>query len=157
MLAFLSLFLIARGFSTEMAGMLMGVTMIGVICFQVPVAWLADRCGKTPMLLMCYAAVALGLLAIPWLSQSLLLAIGLFVFGACTGAMYPLGLSLLGDNMPEAALPRAYAWYLAIECVGSQAGAAAMGQARDLWGEAAMFAIGFAALVAVLCSGSACS
>jgi MFS family permease len=150
MLAFLSLFLIARGFSTEVAGILMGVTMIGVIAFQVPVAWLADRWGKTPMLLVCYAAVALGLLAIPWLSQALVLALGLFIFGACTGAMYPLGLSLLGDNMPEAALPRAYAWYLAIECVGSQAGAAAMGKARDQWGETAMFAVGFAALVVVL-------
>jgi MFS family permease len=150
MLAFLSLFLIARGFSTELAGMLMSVTMIGVIAFQVPVGWLADRWGKTLLLLICYAAVALGLLAIPWLSQALLLALGLFVFGACTGAMYPLGLSLLGDNMPESALPRAYARYLAIECVGSQAGAAAMGKARDQWGEAAMFAVGFVALVVVL-------
>ncbi len=150
MLAFLSLFLVARGFSSDVAGILMGVTMIGVIAFQVPVAWLADRWGKTPMLLICYAAVALGLLAIPWLSQALVLALGLFVFGACTGAMYPLGLSLLGDNMPEAALPRAYAWYLAIECLGSQAGAAAMGKARDQWGEPAMFAVGFAALIIVL-------
>jgi MFS family permease len=150
MLAFLSLFLIARGFPTEIAGVLMSVTMIGVIAFQVPVGWLADRWGKTRMLLICYAAVGLGLLAIPWLSQALMLALGLFVFGACTGAMYPLGLALLGDNMPESALPRAYAWYLAIECVGSQVGAAAMGTARDQWGEAAMFAVGFAALVVVL-------
>lgn len=150
MLAFLSLFLIARGFSTEMAGILMGVTMIGVIVFQVPVGWLADRWGKTRMLLACYGAVAVGLLAIPWLSHTLVLGAGLFVFGACTGAMYPLGLSLLGDKMPEPALPRAYAWYLAIECVGSQAGAAAMGKARDQWGEAAMFAVGFVALLAVL-------
>jgi MFS family permease len=150
MLIFLSLFLIARGFSPEVAGMLMGVTMIGVIVFQVPVAWLADRWGKTPMLLACYAAAALGLLAIPWLSQTLVLALGLFVFGACTGAMYPLGLSRLGDNMPDAALPRAYAWYLAVECVGSLAGAAAMGWGRDQWGEGAMFAVGFAALLVVL-------
>ncbi|HZZ81494.1 MAG TPA: MFS transporter [Gemmataceae bacterium] len=150
MISFLSLFLIARGFSSEMAGVLMGATMIGVIVFQVPVGWLADRWGKAPLLLSCYGVVALGLLAIPTLSHAVALAASLFVFGACTGAMYPLGLSLLGDRLPDSALPRAYAWYLAIECIGSQAGAAAMGYARDWWGGEAMFAVGLAALVAVL-------
>jgi hypothetical protein len=63
--------------------------------------------------------------------------------------MYPLGLSMLGDRMPDSGLPRAYAWYLAIECVGSQAGAAAMGRARNDWGDTQMFAVGLAALVVV--------
>lgn len=150
MLAFLALFLESRGLSTEAAGTLMGVTMIGVILFQVPVSWVADRWGKTPTLLGCYAVVSLGLLMIPWLPNSIWLAFALFAFGACTGAMYPLGLSLLSDRMPESGLARAYAWYLAVECVGSQAGAAAMGKARDLWGETAMFAVGLAALSIVL-------
>jgi MFS family permease len=150
MLAFLSLFLLSQGFSESTAGTLMGVMMVGVILFQVPVSWLADRCGKTPTLLVCYGAVALGLIAIPWITNSLWLALVLFAFGACTGAMYPLGLSMLGDRMPEAGLARAYAWYLAIECIGSQAGAAAMGVARDEWGETAMFVVGLAAVVLVL-------
>ncbi len=150
LLAFLSLFLIARGFSADMAGILMGAMMAGVIVFQVPVSWLADRFGITLVLLGCYAAVALGLLGIPWLTGALPLAVGLFCFGACTGAMYPLGLSRLSDHLPECGLARAYAWYLAIECVGSQAGAAIMGKARDLWGESAMFTVGLAALLTVL-------
>jgi MFS family permease len=150
MLAFLTLFLLSRGFSESVAGTLMSVTMIGVIAVQVPVSWLADHYGKTPMLLGCYAVVALGLLTIPWLANSIWLAVGLFCFGACTGAMYPLGLSLLGERTPASGLARAYAWYLAIECVGSQVGAAAMGKARDDWGETAMFAVGFAAVVLVL-------
>ena len=153
MLAFLPLFLAWQGFSTEHAGMLMGVTMIGVIVFQVPVSWLADRYGKTPMLIGCYAVVMLGLLSIPWLPGPIWVAFALFCFGACTGAMYPLGLSLLGDRMSEASLARAYAWYLAIECVGSQAGAAVMGHARDFWGEAAMFSVGLAAAFFVLAIG----
>ncbi len=150
MLAFLVLFLQSRGFSPEVAGTLMSVTMVGVILFQLPVSWLADRYGKTPILLACYGIVLIGLLSIPWLTHSLLLAGVLFCFGACSGAMYPLGLSLLGDRMPAAGLARAYAWYLAIECVGSQAGAAAMGYARDHWGESAMFAVGAVAVCAVL-------
>jgi MFS family permease len=150
MLAFLLLFLEARGLSSEAAGTLMSVTMIGIILFQVPVAWLADRLGKTPMLLGCYGVVVLGLIAIPWLPNGFWLACTLFAFGAFTGAMYPLGLSLLSDKMAEAGLARAYAWYLAIECVGSQVGAAAMGKARDRWGESSMFAVGLAAVVGVL-------
>jgi len=150
MLAFLVLFLESRGLSTEAAGTLMGVTMIGVILWQVPMSWLGDRYGKTPMLLACYGVVVLGLITIPWLPNSIWLAAALFAFGACTGAMYPLGLSLLGEQMPEESLARAFAWYLAIECVGSQAGAAAMGGARDWWGETAMFPVGLAAVLGVL-------
>jgi MFS family permease len=150
MIVFLPLFLVSRGFSQESAGTMMSVTMLGVIFFQIPVSWLADRHGKRPMLLACYGVVALGLLTIPWLSNSILLALGLFCFGACSGAMYPLGLSLLSDRIPESGLARAYAWYLAIECVGSQAGAAIMGKARDEWGETAMFGVGLAAVVGVL-------
>lgn len=150
MLAFLAIFLETRGLSPESAGTLMSVTMVGVILFQVPVGWLADSYGKTPMLLGCYGVVTLGLLAIPWLTNPLWLALVLFAFGACTGAMYPLGLSLLSDRLPESGLARAYAWYLAVECIGSQAGAAAMGKARDLWGETSMFAVGLTAVVVVL-------
>jgi MFS family permease len=149
LLAFLSLFLVARGFSADVSGIMMGAMMVGVIVFQVPVAWLADRMGKTPVLLACYFVVAAGLIGIPHLANELTMGIMLFVFGACTGAMYPLGLSRLSDNMPESGLARAYAWYLAIECVGSQLGAAAMGNARDLWGETAMFSVGLAAVLMV--------
>ncbi len=151
MLAFLASFLItARGFSAEMSGMLMGATMVGVILFQIPISWFADRWGKTPTLLACYGVVAVGLLAIPLIGESTALAAMLFCFGACSGAMYPLGLALLGERTVESDLARAYAWYLAIECFGSQLGAAAMGQARDLWGESAMFHVGLAAVAGVL-------
>jgi MFS family permease len=151
MIAFLALFLEhSRGFSNEFAGTLMSVTMLGVILFQVPVSWLGDRLGKTPVLLACYGVVIGGLAAIPWLTGTLSLVVTLFAFGACTGAMYPLGLSLLGEGIAESGLARAYAWYLAIECFGSQAGAAAMGKARQQWGSEAMFAVGLTAIAAVL-------
>lgn len=150
MLAFLSLYLLAQGLSADLAGGLMGVAMVGVILFQVPVAWLADRLGGLSVLLGCYAVVALGLALMPFLTDWLWLGMCLFLFGACSGAMYPLGLSLLGGRGRESELARAYAWYLALECVGSQTGAAAMGPARDLWGEASMFAVGLAAMLPVL-------
>lgn len=150
MLAFLSLYLVARGLSADAAGALMGAAMAGVVLFQVPTGWLADRCGTRSVLLGCYTLVAAGLIAVPLVDHLVLLAALLFVFGAASGAMYPLGLALLGERAGSGNLARAYAWYLALECVGSQLGAAAMGRARDLWGETSMFAVGLTATLLTL-------
>ena len=150
MLAFLSLYLMSLGMSRDTAGGLFGITMAGVIVFQVPVAWLADRLGRMPVLLGCYAAVAAGLALVPLCVPSVWLVICLFLLGASSGALYPMALALLGDRLPAAKLARAYAWFMAMECVGSQLGSAIMGQARDWWGEASMFGVGLATLAAVL-------
>lgn len=150
MLAFLSLYLVSRGLSTSTAGALMGLAMVGVIAFQVPVGWIADRFGRQPTLLACYGIALIGLLAVPVCESAVWLGVWLFLFGACSGAMYPLGLSLLGDTLPPGALARAYAWYMTMECVGSQMGAAAMGRARDAWGPSAMFVVAAVGLVGVL-------
>jgi cyanate permease len=150
MISFLSLYLEALGYTKGVAGMFVGLATIGTILLVVPISWLGDRCGKTQVLLGCYGMTALGLVVIPWLTNALGLGSVLFVFGGCAGAMYPLGLSLLTDRMPKSGLARAYAWYLAIECVGSLVGAAAVGKARDLWGETAMFPVGLSAVVLVI-------
>jgi MFS family permease len=150
MLAFLSFFLISLGMSASAAGDLMGVTMAGVIVFQVPVSWLADRLGRMPVLLGCYVVVLAGLIFLPSCTISAWLPLWLFLVGACSGAFYPLGLALLGEGAAEERLPRLFAWYMAMECFGSQMGAALMGKARDWWGEGAMFAVGFAAVAGVL-------
>jgi predicted MFS family arabinose efflux permease len=149
MLAFLSLYLLSRGYAAHAAGGLMVLTMAGVILFQVPVSWLADRFGRVPVLCLCYVVVGVALWVAPSCQSFVGLGLALFLFGGCTGAMYPLGLALLGERTPEASLARAYAWYLAIECLGSQLGAAAMGQARDRWGEASMFGVGLIAVLLV--------
>jgi MFS family permease len=150
MLAFLALYLESIGVSAAGTGRLMGITMLGVLVFQVPVAWIADRIGRMPAILGCYAVVAIGLALMPVLAPSTGLAVCLFFLGACSGALYPLALAFLGDQLPQARMARAYAWFLAMECVGSQLGAASMGEARDRWGEGSMFAVGLAALVLVL-------
>jgi MFS family permease len=155
MLAFLSSYLLFRGLSADLAGAMMGVTMIGVILFQVPVSWLADRHGRVSVLMGCYAVTLAGLALVPYCPGTLSLGCCLFAFGACSGAMYPLGLAVMGEGLPESSLARGYAWYMAIECAGSLTGAPAMGAARDLWGDGAMFPVGAAAvgLVAVVWFG----
>jgi MFS family permease len=78
------------------------------------------------------------------------LAFWLFAVGACSGASYPLGLALLGERMPAPALGRASAWFLAINCVGSQMGPIVAGAAMDRFGKSALFPVGGLAVSLVL-------
>jgi MFS family permease len=149
MVAFLTLYLLFLGLSDVRVSWLTSGLMIAVILFQVPVAWLADRLGRSRVLLGCYAVTALGLALLPFCADSGWLVLWLFLVGACSGAFYPLGLALLGDRLPETALARAGAWYLGINCLGSLTGPVIMGRVMDHFGERAMFVVGGAAVVLI--------
>lgn len=150
MVAFLTIYLLFQGYSEVGASWLLGGTMIGVILFQVPVAWLADRLGRLAVLFGCYAVVAVGLVALPLSAGPVWLAVWLFLLGACSSAFYPLGLALLGERVPPSGLARANAWYLAFNCLGSLIGPLLMGRAMDHFGKHALFAVGEGALLTVL-------
>ena len=136
--------------SQEWAGGLMGAAFAGVLIIQVPVGWLADRLGKLPILLGCYGFLVAGLIFVPGCTTTAGIGSWLFVLGASTGALYPLGLSLLSDRVSPTILVRAYSWYLALDCIGSVMGGLAMGQACKLWGESALFGTGLVAIGLVL-------
>jgi MFS family permease len=150
LVAFLGLYLLTLGMSPNAAGLMMGCSLAGVIVVQVPIGWLADRLGRLPVLLGCYATVIAGLTVLPFCSAGPMLACWLFLLGACSGAFYPLGLALLSDRIPEANLSRAYAFFMAMECVGSVVGPIVMGQGRDWFGDSAMFPVALAAVGLVL-------
>jgi MFS family permease len=148
MIGFLALYLRDEiGMSLERVGWITGGIMIGVILFQVPVAWCADHLGRVRVLLGCYAVSIAGLCLLPFCGDSIWLVIWLFLVGACSGAFYPLGLALLGERLPESGLARANAWFLAINCLGSWMGPDIMGAVLDRYGTGALF---FTALAAVL-------
>jgi MFS family permease len=148
--AFLPLYLLALGYSEASVSWLLGGTLLGVILFQVPAGWVADTIGPTGALAACYALAAAGLAWLPFCSAGSTLVALLFVTGACIGAFYPLGLARLGQRLPAAALPKANAWYLAINCLGSLTGPVAAGAAMDYLGRGALFGIGVVALLLVL-------
>jgi MFS family permease len=150
MVALLPIYLLATGLSEAAASYLMSGIMIGVIAFQVPVAWLADRLGRTNVLVGCYAVAALGLAVVPFCPGTVWLALWLFLVGACSGAFYPMGLAILGERLPAPSIPRANAWYLAINCVGSVVGPACTGRLMDWYGHRGMFAAGEFAVVSVV-------
>jgi len=150
MIALLPIYLLAIGMTDGAVGWLMSGIMIGVIAFQVPVAWLADRLGRTRVLLGCYAVTAVSLLLMPFCAGSAWLAVWLFFAGACSAAFYPLGLALLGEKTPRSGLARANAWYLGINCVGSLTGPVCCGIAMDAFGRRALFTAGEMAILLVL-------
>ena len=122
----------------------------GVILCQVPLAWLADRLGRWHVLLGCHGLLLLALFLVHWSPSTPLLAVSLFLLGTCCGALYPLGLALLGDRVAPAGLARANAIYLASNCAGSLCGPLLFGLAIYRFGEPAQFLVGMAAVIAVL-------
>jgi MFS family permease len=131
---------------------LLGVMFVGVIAFQIPLAQLADRVGRTRMLLSCHAVVLLGVVVLPWLFNATGLGTALFVLGACCAALYPLGLAVLGERVPPSAMGRANAWYLASNCVGSLTGPVLTGVAIDWFGRRMLF-VGTALVIVAVVGG----
>jgi MFS family permease len=149
-LTFLSIYLLALGHPETTVSALMGGLFAGVVLAQLPVAWLADQFGRLRILLACHALVLAGLASVPLTTSLIVVAGWLFLLGACCGALYPLGLALLGERIETAGLARANAWYLASNCAGSLSGPVVIGLVIDGFGLAAQFATGAVAVLAVL-------
>ena len=147
---FLSLYLLSLGRSELAVSGLMGGLFAGVLVAQLPLAWLADRAGRLLVLLGCHAVVLAGLAVVPSLVSTAPLAFWLFVLGASCGALYPLGLALLGERVPAEGVARANAWYLACNCAGSLSGPLLIGVAIDALGLRAQFLAGSCAVALVI-------
>jgi MFS family permease len=150
LITFLSIYLLGRGYTESGASLLVGGLFAGVILCQLPLAWLADRFGRMYVLLGCHLLLMTALFTVARGPGTSLLAVSLFILGTCCGALYPLGLSLLGERVPAAGLARANAWYLASNCAGSLCGPVLFGWAIHWFGQRAQFLAGTAAVAVVL-------
>jgi MFS family permease len=153
-ITFLSLYLLSLGHAEAAVSALLGGLFAGVVAAQLPVAWLADRAGRLRTLLLCHAILFAGLVIIPFSPVVPLTAALLFVLGATCGALYPLGLALLGERVPASGLAKANAWYLACNCAGSLSGPLVIGLAIDAFGLPVQFAVGAAAVGAAVALGA---
>ena len=150
MVGHLAVYLLYLGMSEGATSWVVSGIMIGIIVFQVPVAGLADRFGRTGALLACYAATIVALVVMPFCGASAWLVAALLVAGACSTAFYPLGVTLLGERLPPTALARGNARFLTFNCLGSLVGPAVAGAAMDLFGKRALFVAGQGAVLLVL-------
>jgi MFS family permease len=150
MVGHLAVYLLFLGMTAGAASWVIAGIMVGVILFQVPVAWLADRFGRTRALLGCYAATALALLVMPFCGPSGWLVGALLVAGACSTSFYPLGMTLLGERLPQSAMARGNARFLMFNCLGSLVGPAVCGVAMQWFGKPALFVAAEGAVLLVL-------
>jgi MFS family permease len=149
MVGLMPLYLRHLSIPEERAGWILGGTMLGVLVFQLPIAWLADRLGRTPVLFGCHAGTLAGLVLLPFCGDSAWLVCWLLFVGACSSAFYPLGMTLLGERLPAASVARASALFLAVNCVGSIMGPVITGSVMEWAGETSLFAIGLVAVALV--------
>lgn len=156
LLTFLSIYLLGRGYTEGAVSLLAAALFAGVIVCQVPLAWLADRLGRLPVLYACHLLLMTALLLVHWRPGTPLLAVSLVLLGTCCGALYPLGLAVLGERVPTAALARANANYLASNCAGSLSGPVLFGLVIDRFGQPAQFLAGVIAVAVILGLGAAC-
>jgi MFS family permease len=149
-LTFLSIYLFSLEYTEAGVSALMGGLFAGVILAQVPLATLADRLGRLRVLLLCHALVLAGLTFVPLTRPAGFLGGWLFVLGASCGALYPLGLALLGERISCENMAMTNALYLACNCAGSLTGPILLGLAIDVFGLRALFAVGGVAVLAVV-------
>lgn len=157
LITFLSIYLLGLGYTVGGTSLLAGCLFAGVILCQLPLAWLADRLGQFHVLLGCHGLLITALLLVRWGPETPLLVLALILLGACCGALYPLGLALLGERVPLAGLPQANAWYLASNCAGSLCGPVLFGWTIDWFGQPAQFLAGTAATAVIVGLGIAMS
>ncbi|HEY7307773.1 MAG TPA: MFS transporter [Gemmataceae bacterium] len=150
LITFLSIYLLGLDYTEGAVSLLIGGLFAGVILCQVPVAWLADRLGRLRVLLGCHSLLLAALLFLRWCPGTASLSVCLFLLGTCCGALYPLGLALLGDRVPAAGLARANACYLASNCAGSLCGPVLFGLVIDVFGLSAQFFVGVLSVALVV-------
>jgi MFS family permease len=150
LITFLSIYLLGLDYTEGTVSLLVGGLSAGVILCQVPVAWLADRLGRLHVLLGCHAVLLAALLLVRWCPGTAALSLCLFALGTCCGALYPLGLALLGDRVPLAGLARANACYLASNCAGSLCGPVLFGVVIDAFGQSSQFLAGVMSVALVI-------
>jgi MFS family permease len=150
LITFLSIYLLALDYTEGAVGLLLGGLFAGVILCQVPIAWLADRLGRLRVLLGCHVLLLAALLLLRWCPGTAALSLCLFLLGTCCGALYPLGLALLGDRVSPAGLAQANACYLASNCVGSLCGPVLFGLVIKVFGLSAQFLAGVLSITVVI-------
>ncbi|MFT3914117.1 MAG: MFS transporter [Anaeromyxobacteraceae bacterium] len=105
---FLALFLTARGYSVEEAGLLVSLFGAGSIPAGPIAGTLADRLGRRPTLVGALVAGAACTAALPFLEHPAVVAAGVLVLGVAIHAYFPAANAIVADVVPRERLGDAY-------------------------------------------------
>lgn len=98
-LSLLPVYATNHAYAVGVAALMVTVILTGDMLFQLPIGWLADRCERTTVHLVCGVLAMLIGLALPWLIQwPWLLWPALVLLGAVAGGVYTLALVLIGQQ-----------------------------------------------------------
>jgi MFS family permease len=132
---FLALFLRARGYSVEAAGLLVALFGAGSIASGPLAGWLTDHVGRRPTLLGALVAAAALTAALPWLTTPPLLAAGALALGLAVHAYFPAAQAMVADVVPPDRYEDAYGLMYWERNVGAAISFAAGGQLAAFgWG-----------------------
>jgi MFS family permease len=134
MLGFLSVYGVRSGMTVETAALLLTALSFGNVFLQIPIGWVADKIGKTPMMMVCFVLSIVGLIALPFAVASPLVWPLMLFLGAAGFGIYTIGLAQLGDRFQGADLIAGTAAFSSVWGLGALTGAVLSGFAMDAFG-----------------------
>ncbi len=135
MLTFFPLFGISLGLSENFALGLMSIMGLGTMILIMPMSWLADHVDRMGLLAACVLLTMVGLLLMPHLIQTPLVAgVYAFIFGGVEGMIYALGVILVGERFKGPMLAVASTMFTACWGAGTVIGPLLAGVGMDRFG-----------------------
>jgi len=123
-------------------GVMVFAVAMGVLAFQIPLGWIADRTGRRNTLLVIALVATLGPLLV-WIAGTrigLLVPI-LFIQSGIASGLYTVGLSLLGERFTGGRIAAANAAFIFAYGLGSLLSPPAAGLAMDGFGPAGLVVV----------------
>ncbi len=122
LIALIPIFTLRAGFSASESAILLFFFMLGHGALTPVIGAIGDRIGLKQVLLLTYGLGAVSLAAVVCMPPTMMLAAALLFAGAAAGALYPLGVGLLGLLLKPGELPRGNALTTFSYGIGSIAG-----------------------------------
>ena len=134
MLGFLSVYGVKNGMTIEIAALLLTALSFGNVFFQIPIGWIADLVGKTPMMIACFVLCVVGLAILPAMISSPFVWPLMLFLGASGFGIYTIGLAQLGDRFTGADLIAGTSAFSTVWGLGALTGSVACGLAMYQFG-----------------------
>lgn len=133
LLTFLPIYALDIGLDETASLYLLTLLGIGGMVFQLPMGWLADHMNRLLLLIACVVVTITGIALMPFvIAAKPWNLLYVFLFGGVFGALYSVGVVLLGERFRGADLASASAVFTMMWGLGSVVGPSLSGAAMEL-------------------------